>query len=352
MLRKCSRCHSEMLEEFFTRNRKGELQKCCDTCLKRFHCEQCEYKTSRKCDLNKHIKQVHEKIKDVECPSCEFKCSTKSQLNQHIKQVHDKIKDVHCPTCEFKCTTQGQLKIHIKAVHDKIKDVHCPTCEFKCSTKGDLKNHIKAVHDKIKDVHCPTCEFKCSAQSDLKAHIKAVHDKIKDVNCPSCEFKCSTQSNLKAHIKMVHDKIKDFECTSCDYKCSTRGDLNRHIKLCTGSIKCSSGELQVMQALNKLNIEYVYDQSYDGLKDKRYLRWDFRIDTTPPRFIEYDGEYHYNAIKKSKDMTLEQAQANLETTQKRDKIKTDHCTTNGYPLLRIAYWDKDKIENLVTEFIL
>ena len=30
---KCSRCHSELLEEYFKVNRRGNLNKCCNNCL-------------------------------------------------------------------------------------------------------------------------------------------------------------------------------------------------------------------------------------------------------------------------------------------------------------------------------
>ncbi len=56
-----------------------------------------------------------------------------------------------CPQCNYKCSTNGTLKKHIKAVHDKIKDHTCIQCNAKFSTNGDLQRHIKTVHDKMKD---------------------------------------------------------------------------------------------------------------------------------------------------------------------------------------------------------
>jgi len=35
--------------------------------------------------LKKHIKRVHDKIKDFECPQCDYKCSDNDALKQHIK---------------------------------------------------------------------------------------------------------------------------------------------------------------------------------------------------------------------------------------------------------------------------
>ena len=60
-----------------------------------------DYKHSKKIKEKKELKlkelqinKVHEKIKDAQCTQCDYKCSNKGYLNKHIKQVHDKIKDV------------------------------------------------------------------------------------------------------------------------------------------------------------------------------------------------------------------------------------------------------------------
>ena len=114
MFKKCSRCHSEMLEGFFNRNRKGLLNKCCNNCLNRFKCLKCDMKFSQKIILQRHIKAIHDKIKDIECPKCDMKFTDKNNLHNHIKAIHDKIKDIECPKCDFKCSQKCQLQQHIK----------------------------------------------------------------------------------------------------------------------------------------------------------------------------------------------------------------------------------------------
>ena len=65
--------------------------------------------------------------------------------------------------------------------------------------------------------------------------------------------------------------------------------------------------------------------------------------------IEYDGEFHYKALMGS---TLKEKQKNLEDCQRRDKIKNKWAEENNIPLLRIPYWDFDRIEELIEAFIL
>ena len=65
--------------------------------------------------------------------------------------------------------------------------------------------------------------------------------------------------------------------------------------------------------------------------------------------IEYDGHGHYMPCFGS---TPEKKQKNFKDCQRRDKIKNEWAKANNIPLLRIPYWDFDRIEELVEAFIL
>lgn len=197
---------------------------------------------------------------------------------------------------------------------------------------------------------CDQCDYACSASSSLKTHIKRVHDDVRDFECGQCDYACSTNSDLKQHVKRIHDKIKDEQCPHCDAKFSDSGNLKRHIKTCTdtGKLRGSSGEHAVMAVLDNLGIEYQYDCSYE-VKDKSLLRWDFKIKDKNV-FIEYDGEGHYFPVRYG-GMTEDEAIVALGDTKRRDMIKNDYCKENGYPLLRIPYYEKDNVERLISDFL-
>ncbi len=153
----------------------------------------------------------------------------------------------------------------------------------------------------------------------------------------------------------MHLKQKDIKCPNCDYRCTLNGSLQKHIKICTGTRSCSSGELEVMKTLDSLgfkeNINYFYNESYDNVRDKNLLRFDFRLETTDePIFIEFDGGFHYFPIRIS-TTTPEEAESKLAQTKKRDKIKDDYCNDNGFLLLRIPYWEQKNINQIVSDFI-
>jgi hypothetical protein len=142
------------------------------------------------------------------CDKCNKLFSTKGNLQHHVKQVHDKIKDVKCDKCEFVCCENGTLKLHIKSVHDKIKDVKCDKCDYVCSTNGNLKLHIKRVHEQIKDFKCNKCEFKCATSGHLRRHIKSVHERpITDKHMSLGEYAIY---NYLTKNNIVFDKEKSF----------------------------------------------------------------------------------------------------------------------------------------------
>ena len=322
---KCGRCKVSLDVDKFKMKRCGNRQKTCIEC----------------CD--KKIKWMKQN-KQFKCDKCDYKCCQKNNLKKHVKVIHDKIKDIKCDKCEFICSENSKLYRHIRSVHDNIKDFECSQCDFKCSTSENLYRHIRSVHDKIKDVKCDKCDYKCYANPTLKEHIKQVHDKIRDFKCDKCNHICSTNENLKAHIKSVHTKIKDFECDKCEYKCSQKGTLKDHIKTCNGGSNLSSGEFKLQKILTEMNVDFTKG-SYElrNPKTKSLLQWDIIIETdSDPLFIEYDGRQHFQEIG---------CWDKLENTQYRDKLKNDYCNDNGYLLLRIPYTQYENMETLVVEFI-
>lgn len=67
-----------------------------------------------------------------------------------------------------------------------------------------------------------------------------------------------------------------------------------------------------------------------------YPRFDFVLynDTnTIIRIIEFDGEFHY----------INSNIWNSQTVKDNDIIKNNYCNKNNIPLVRIPYWERDKI---------
>ena len=266
---KCSRCHSEIESKYFSISRKGVRKKCCNQCLNRNKCDQCNYT---------------------------------------------------------------------------------------CPNKIDLQRHINCVHLKEQNHACSHCDAKFGGNGDLQRHIKTVHLKERNYESTQCDAKFGENGSLQTHIKTVHLKEQNYACPQCDYKCGRNGSLQTHIKICTGDFTGSAGEFKILQLLDDLGLEkdidFLYDQSYWNVKDKGLLRWDFILNHTSdnPIVIEFDGGFHYRPVRMG-NMTDDEALTAFENSQRRDVIKNDYCSNNYIPFLRIPYWDFEKIEQLVMDFI-
>lgn len=240
-LLRCSHCKCRKLPEYFSKNVRGVLYKTCDKCRHKYRCEQCEDKFfTKKSELERHIKAVHDNIKDHHCEDCGASFYTNGELQSHIKAVHLKIKDHHCQQCKASFSTNTKLQEHIKGVHDKIKDHHCGECEYSCSTAGHLRRHIK------------TCTGNNSSISGLEMRCKeALTDLgfIEDVdyiyNHTFSELTDYCGQHLRPDFRFINHKIM-IECDgSQHYKVkefgSSREEAEKNFEKIKASDKVKDG---------------------------------------------------------------------------------------------------------------
>ena len=115
----------------------------------------------------------------------------------------------------------------------------------------------------------------------------------------------------------------------------------------TTSCGCSNskGELKISQFLQKLNIDFEYQKTFDQClnpKTNAKLKFDFYL----PNYnccIEYDGIQHFEYVQyfENKDSFKERSF--------RDSLKNEYCKNNNIKLIRIPYTDFNLIDE---EFLL
>lgn len=95
----------------------------------------------------------------------------------------------------------------------------------------------------------------------------------------------------------------------------------------------SIGATNIMNCLLENNINFIDEYSFLDLPKSRF---DFAIieNNQIVRLVEFDGEQHYYNVEKW---------GGLELQQKRDKVKNNYALSHNIPLVRIPYWERDKI---------
>lgn len=172
--------------------------------------------------------------------------------------------------------------------------------------------------------------------------------------CPKCSSR-KPKKNLQYYIqkaRKTHGEKYDY--SKVNFKgynskviiiCSIHGEFSQIFGVHadrSGCPKCneSNGEKKIRIFLEKNEIEFEIEKKFKKCVYKRSLLFDFYL----PDFnlcIEYDGEHHY--YKNSFMGGIE----SLNDCQKRDQIKNKYCKDNGINLIRIPYWEKDNIENIL-----
>eukprot|EP01083_Nonionella_stella_P134126 408087_1 len=75
--------------------------------------------------ISGHIRQ------QFPCESCDKTFTHKYNLNRHTRDVHEKIRQFSCESCDKTFTQKCYLKIHINTVHEKLCPFACELCDKK-----------------------------------------------------------------------------------------------------------------------------------------------------------------------------------------------------------------------------
>ena len=210
-------------------------------------CSKCEFTTTLKRLLTKHILEVHDEKNSLTCHSCNEIFARIKHLTTHIENVHDNQKFFQCFYCdrgygnkkiwrkhiakfhEKDIITPSYLLKHVASVHEEKKPFHCSMCPLKFAGKYYLKNHIEIVHEKKKPYKCTLCNSSYGKSYHLKIHIEEVHEGKKPNSCSFCDYSCARKSTLNVHIDSVHLGLKPYECAFCPQKFVSKGSLKRHL---------------------------------------------------------------------------------------------------------------------------
>ena len=114
-------------------------------------CDVC-HEVFRASVIRQHKRHAHI-IGRIKCNYCESTCGSKSDLVKHIRNVHEREKNLkQCPHCDFTTVSKRSYKLHVDA-HAGIKPHHCAICDYQTIEKRHLANHMKKKHAGGLDKH-------------------------------------------------------------------------------------------------------------------------------------------------------------------------------------------------------
>ena len=140
-----------------------------------FQCQKCPHTTKDSYELKRHFKRVH--TESFQQP-CQFCGKVFKQIKRHLQSTMcgndvDNRKMLQCQTCEIKCLEKSSLQKHIKNIHYKVKDKTCQHCSYQTYITSNLRLHVSNVHEKTSMFkYCQHCEMRTG---NIELHIATYH---------------------------------------------------------------------------------------------------------------------------------------------------------------------------------
>ncbi len=184
---------------------------------------------------------------------------------------------------------------------------------------------------------------------------------FKGVRCAKCEQSSRTKdtSFFKNKSEVIHSGTYNYSNslyinaqTKVEIICKKHGSfwmLPHNHYAGSGCPKCneSQGEKKIRLFLEEHDLYFISEYRAPGCinpENNSQLRYDFYIEDLN-LIIEYDGALHYEAYN---HFGGEEA---LKIRQVLDVIKNKFCSKNKIRLLRIPYWDIERIPELINKEI-
>lgn len=108
----------------------------------------------------------------------------------------------------------------------------------------------------------------------------------------------------------------------------------------------SKCEEKIVDLLNAQQIQFVREKSFYDLRGGAF-RYDFYLPNIngKPCIIEYNGEQHYQLVKK-----FYKTNKDLQKTQEHDRRKISYCLANDIDIYIIPYWELNNINSAIQLF--
>ena len=195
-------------------------------------CQLCSYSASES-NLRAHIRIVHLGCKRYSCEKCNYATASYSEFNNHqvTCQTVGSEEKFNCMQCDKSLSSRCALIRHVKAIHNQIREHKCCVCNKHFAQSSHLIRHINAVHRREKNYECSECDKAFSSKRDIQRHIRVVHRGLKDHKCAECSKEFSSGRNIQGHMSTVHKELKDHKCGKCDGSFSYLSSLKRHINV-------------------------------------------------------------------------------------------------------------------------
>ena len=265
-----------------------------------------------------------------------------------INNGHKIIYKDACSSCAGKKTSEVSWKRRASENFALLKEV-CAQNDYKLITKEseytDVKMNIAfecpkhgiqtMMLDNFKRGHkCKFCSYEERGES-IKVPVLYIDEVIKSTN-DNIWLNPDEHTNTTDHNLKIKCSCGNIYTTS--FVNFLRANINR-CPIC--SQKESSGEFKIRKYLEENNIDFEQEKRFSDCRDTKPLSFDFYLPNNN-MCIEFDGKQHYSDVFGDESFIK---------TKLHDDIKDKYCEKNKISMLRIPYWEYNKIENILSSYL-
>lgn len=274
---------------------------------------------------------------------------------------------------ELICATHGKFNITPMSL---LAGGNCQKCGYEKRAKANNTfGSIEELEEELHRVHNHKFKYIIKSASvnhqisvicpihglyETQAYIHLTSGCRKCFNASEKSLKRTTEEYI-FEAKQIHGNRFDYSLTkyngvknTIDIICYKHGvftqNAGEHL-YGNGCSKCSSskGENKIIEFLNNAKIDFIFQKSFNQLKSKKKLRYDFFIPTANT-IIEFDGIQHFKKVNFSGKFTEEELIENLRNIQYYDSLKNAFASENNINLIRINYLDIDNINEILSSY--
>jgi very-short-patch-repair endonuclease len=194
-------------------------------------------------------------------------------------------------------------------------------CKYHGIFKQSVSNHMNLGHG------CPICIGKGKwCNQELMSEFKKVHFDLYDyskINFEGVDIKVSIICKKHGVFSQnIHKHLKGQGCSECKQN--------------------SKGEEYIKSYLERNQIKYIRQKSFDDCKYINRLNFDFYLPDMNT-CLEFDGLQHFKSVE------VFGGEKGFNLILKRDECKNKWCIENKVNLIRIRYDEFDKISKILDE---
>ncbi|GFG30778.1 hypothetical protein Cfor_00171 [Coptotermes formosanus] len=190
-----------------------------------YHCDQCNKHIVTRYSYVRHLR-IHTGEKPFTCHVCGKQFRVQALLSRHVREVHDRIKNHACDICGRRFANSNARNDH-RRTHTGERPCVCHLCGKAFKTKASLFVHSK-FHSDIFPHPCSQCDKRFRRRQQLNIHMLH-HTGEKPHTCRFCGKSFRLSKTLKDHT-LIHTNKETFECVVCRKHFAQERYLKNHAR--------------------------------------------------------------------------------------------------------------------------